>query len=99
MADSAGPLNPRRLPDWSDLSAYDAMLSLDRRAWAWECLQRDPTFTLPAESIAPTEIHVVRSDPLLVIVKPPDPSPLKPWGLHFRPSDPGVRNRIRRLAR
>ena len=81
MVDHAGK---EGRPDWRDPEGYASMLKLDRRAWAAQCVSRDPDFAVAAASVVPASLRILRRDPSIAVGILPRDQRLAAWGLHFR---------------
>jgi hypothetical protein len=69
-------------PNWRDDALYNAMLVLDHRGWAWQCVRRDPALVV-TDQVRPRAVRSLRERPPITVVSLSKEDPLAPWGLHF----------------
>jgi hypothetical protein len=80
-------------PDWRNADDYAPLAGLDRPAFAWELLRRDPAYRRDAAGVAPA------GEAGLILVDPDAARLAARWGLSFPGgSAAGRAHRAHRLA-
>lgn len=57
-----------RKPNWRDPSSYDYARDLSREDWAWEFLQRNPTYSAIVAKLHGAVSRVLRQSPMICII-------------------------------
>jgi len=78
------PPRPFPPPDWRNAKTYRPLLSLDRAAWAWQWLKRNPEFLVSAHQgrRSPRRLPGPHPAPRIVATLTPLLDPR--WGVLFR---------------
>lgn len=66
-------LGAMTISTWRDPKLYQSLLTVDRAAWAWEWLRRNPLYAAMASAVRPASVRVLRRSPLIAMITLPGP--------------------------